>query len=249
MPVSWLSSAVLGFLDGALAPFVAAALVAAGRGRAAAAGALLAVSCLIKPTAVVVAPAVAVALASARASIGRAVGTGLATVAVALVPFALDGTLTTAVVHVYRILFQGTLSGGFPYPWSLIGHALTVARDGADVAGPVRFARLDTVDVPVRTIGALLFAAAVVYVAWRQRRAPGPGPASLAGACLVFAYGMLAVGVHENHPHPLMIAMLATGLATRRLAVLATGVSTVYVLNMLCLSGLGRFHGLRYVAI
>jgi hypothetical protein len=249
LPVSWLSSAVLGFLDGAVAPFAAAALVAAGRGGARVAGALVAVACLIKPTAVVVAPAVAVALWNSRASIRRAVAAGAAVVAVALAPYALDGTLTTAVVHVYRILFQGTLSGGFPNPWWLLGHALTVAEGGADPAGPVRFARLDLLDVPARSLGAILFASAAVFVVWRQRRAAGTGAASLAGAALVFAYGMLAVGVHENHPHPLFLALLATGLATGRLMALAAGAATVYVLNMLCLSGLGRFHGLRYAAL
>ena len=217
LPVSWLSSGVLGFLDGALAVLVVAACVAAGRGRAAAAGIALALAALIKPTALIVAPAVWCALAARRASPARAIAAGAVVVAASLVPFALAGTLQTAIVHVYRILFQGTLSGGFPNPWWLLGHVVTVVRDGAPALGPVRFARLDRSAFPARPIGTLLFAAAAVLV-WRaQRGREGATPAVTAGALLVLAYGVCAVGVHENHPHPLFLLLCATGLATARL--------------------------------
>jgi hypothetical protein len=249
LPFSWLSSGVLGFLDGALAVLVVAACVAAGRGRAAAAGIALALAALIKPTALIVAPAVWCALAARRASPARAIGAGAVVVAAALLPFALAGTLRTAVVHVYRILFQGTLSGGFPNPWWLLGHAITVLRDGAPVFGPVRFARLDQLAFPARPIGTLLFAAAAVLV-WRaQRGREGAAPAVTAGALLVLAYGVCAVGVHENHPHPLFLLLCATGLATVRLRLLAAGCALVYVANMLALSGIGRFYGPRYAVL
>jgi hypothetical protein len=226
---------------------VAAALVAAGRGRSGWAGAWLATACLVKPTAVVVAPAVAVALIPR--GVGRAVLAGLAVVFVTLAPFALAGTFGAAVVHVYRILFQGTLSGGFPNPWWILGHALDVTRQGAALAGRVGFARLSSAPFPAPAVGVALFAAAAAFVAWRQRRAPGPGPAVLAGAALVFAYAMLAVGVHENHPHPMFLLLLCTGLPSRRLRILALGTASVYVLNMLMLSGVGRFYGPRYAAL
>ena len=246
-PVSWLSSATLGYLDGAYAPLVAAALVAAGRGRSGWAGAWLATACLVKPTAVVVAPAVAVALIPR--GVGRAVLAGFAVAFVTLAPFALAGTLGAAVVHVYRILFQGTLSGGFPNPWWILGHALDVTRQGAALAGRVEFAHLAVAPFPAPAVGVTLFAAATAFVAWRQWRAPGPGPAALAGATLVFAYAMLAVGVHENHPHPMFLMLLCTALPSRRLRLLALGTASVYVLNMLMLSGVGRFYGPRYAAL
>jgi hypothetical protein len=246
-PVSWLPSAALGYLDGAYAPLAAAALVCAGRGRGGWAGAWLAAACLVKPTAVVVAPAVAVALLPRGA--GRALLTGLAVVAVTLAPFAIAGTLGAAVVHVYRILFQGTLSGGFPNPWWILGHALGVARQAAAVTGRVGFARLADAPFPAGTVGVALFAAAAAFIVWRQRRSPGPGPATLSGAALVFAYAMLAVGVHENHPHPMFLLLLCTGLVSRSLRIVTAGVATVYVLNMLMLSGIGRFYGPRYAAL
>lgn len=249
LPMSWLSSAVLGFLDGALAVLVVLALVAAGRGRALPAGVALALAALIKPTALVVAPAAWCALAARRVKPWRAVAGGAATVALALAPFALAGTLQTAIVHVYRILFQGTLSGGFPNPWWLLGHVLTVAHDGAPLPGPVRFARLDLLPLPARPIGTLLFGAAAALI-WRaQRNRTGAPAACLAGAMLVVAYGVCAVGVHENHPHALFLLLFATGLATRGLRQLTAGCAFVYVANTLMLSGLGRFYGPRFAIL
>ena len=71
LPSSWLSSATLGYLDGAFAPFLLVAAVAAGSGRAGWAGAALAVAALLKPTALIAAPAIAVALLGAAADPGR----------------------------------------------------------------------------------------------------------------------------------------------------------------------------------
>jgi hypothetical protein len=252
LPVSWLSSAVLGFLDGALAVLVVAALVAAGRGRGLAAGILLGLAALIKPTALVVAPAVWCALAArprtahGPSPIARALAGGTATALASLVPFAVAGTVQTALVHVYRILFQGTLSGGFPNVWWLLGHALTVAREGAPLAGPVRFTPLDLLPLPARPMGTLLFLASAVVIGRAQRGRPGVARACLAGALLVLSYGVCAVGVHENHPHALFLALLATGLVARPLRLFAAGCAFVYVVNMLMLSGLGRFYGPRH---
>jgi hypothetical protein len=249
LPVSWLSSGVLGFLDAALAVLVVVACVASGRGQAALAGVALALAALVKPTALIVAPAVWCALVARRASPGRAIASGAAVVALALAPFVLAGTLSAAIVHVYRILFQGTLSGGFPNPWWLLGHVLTVVRDGAPALGPVRFARLDALSLPVRPVGTLLFAAAAVLIGRAQRGREGERPAVVAGALLVLAYGVCAVGVHENHPHPLFLLLCATGLATARLRVLFAGCAFVYTANMLALSGIGRFYGPRYAVL
>jgi hypothetical protein len=241
LPVSWLSSAVLGFLDGAVAPLVTAALLTAGRGRAGWAGAFLAAAALVKPTALVVLPAALMALIVTRAPIARAWLAGVAVVTAALAPFAAAGTSSAAVVHVYRILFQRTLSGGFPNLWWVVGHLLNGGG-----AGPVRFARVELLPLPAGAVGTALFAAAAAWITLQQRRASGGRAAALAGAALVFAYGMLAIGVHENHPHPMFLMLAATGLVSRRLRLIAAAMATVYVVNMLCLSGLGRFHGARY---
>jgi hypothetical protein len=47
----------------------------------------------------------------------------------------------------------------------------------------------------------------------------------------------------------MFLLLSCTGLPTRRLRAVALGSSVVYVLNMLMLSGLGRFYGPRYAAL
>ena len=137
-----------------------------------------------------------------------------------LVPYAVAGTLETAIVHVYRILFQGTLSGGFPNPWWLLGH---VSRSCA-TARPrsVPSASRGSTSWPFRRARSAPCC---------SRRPPSScgGPSArggdargvTAGALLVLAYGVCAVGVHENHPHPLFLLLCATGLATARLRLAA----------------------------
>jgi hypothetical protein len=250
LPVSWLSSAVLGFLDAALAPLVAAALVAAGRGRAAASGVWLTLACLIKPTSAIAAPAAILALHARRASVLRAAAAGLAVTVASFAPYAVVGSLATALVQNFRLFFQERLSGGFPNPWWLLSHGLTIARTGtAAFWEPVDFVRVEAVPVPARLVGLVLFVGLAALICWRQRGHAGPGPALLAGAALFFSYGLVGVGVHENHPHALYLLLFATGLISTRLRVLTAVTSAVYVLNMLAMSGLGRFYGTRYVGL
>jgi hypothetical protein len=246
LPPAWLSSAVLGYTDGAYAPLSLAALWMAGSGRGAWAGALLAVAALIKPTALVAAPAAAAALWPVRGALRRACTAGLAVVAAAMLPFLFAGTAALAVAQVFRIFFQKTFSGGFANLWWLVGHAVSSA--GAWRA-PVRFTRLTESGFPVAAAALLLFAAAAVAVARAQRRAGGPYAAALAGGALVLAYGLLAVGVHDNHPHAMVLLLLGSGLFTRRLQAVCAGIAVAYTANMLALSGLGRFYGTRYLLL
>jgi hypothetical protein len=237
LPLSWLPSAVLGFLDAGYAPFAVLGLVAASQGRAAFAGALVALAALIKPQALLMAPAALAALDSGRT---RAVASGLAVVTAALAPFVLAGTLEEAVTHVFRILFQQRLSAGFANLWWAVGHLAS----GAGLGARVEYASLDALPIPAALAGTALFAAAAAYVLFKSSRA-----VALAGGLLVFSYGILAVGVHENHPHSMFLAFAATGLHSRRLRVLVSILSLSYLLNMLSLSALGRFYGFRYMAL
>jgi hypothetical protein len=239
LPVSWLNSAVLGFLDGAYAPLAVGSLVAATRGKPGWAGALLALGALIKPQGLLVLPAVAVALYRSRASILRGALVGLSVVGVALVPYVLDGTVDEAITHVFRIIFQERLSGGYANLWWIVGHVTS----GQPLSGPVAYARIDALQFPIRPIAYGLFALAVAWFCYGVRSG------LLAGATVVFTYGILALGVHQNHPHSMILAFAATGLFSRRLQIAVGIVSLTYVLNMLCLSGLGRFYSLRYMAL
>jgi len=161
-------------------------------------------------------------------------------VAAALVPFALAGTLEEAVTHVFRILFQQRLSAGFANLWWVVGHAASEAG----LWERVEYASIDSLPIPAGLAGTALFLLAMAYILFTASRS-----GCLAGAALVFAYGTFAMGVHENHPHSMFLAFAATGLFSRRLRALVALLSLSYVLNMLSLSALGRFYGLRYMAL
>ena len=231
-PLSWLSSGVLGFLDGAYAPLAVGALVAAAAGRAGWSGVLIALAALIKPQALIVVPAAVVALIRAEVSVRPAVLWGLAVVGASLAPFVIAGTLDEAVTHVFRILFQQRLSAGYANPWWLVGR----------VVSDEPFATKNLIPLS-GAIAAAAFAVSAFFVASRAKGA------FLAGGGLIFAYAMFALGVHHNHPHVMFLAFAAGGIRHRRDAVLAGALATSYVLNMVCLSGLGRFYGTRYMGI
>lgn len=247
LPVSWLSSAVLGFLDGAYVALALAALLAASRGKAWLAGAALVVASLIKPLALIVAPAVAIALLGSGGSLRKAVGAGASVIGLALVPFVIAGTLSEAVVHVFRILFQQRLSAGFANPWWIVGHVVHAVGEGTDALfHSVAYTRVTDVSFPAPAIALTLFTLALIWICRCQWPSRGSAPACLSGASLVLAYAILAMGVHENHPHLIFLALAGTGLNSFRLRVLAASLSASYVLNMLALSGLGRFYGPRH---
>lgn len=167
---------------------------------------------------------------------------GSTVVALALAPFVLEGTLVTAFVHCYRILAQSQLSGGYPNLWWLVGHALNVANGRtASLLDQANHAGIELLSLPAQPLGFLLFALASVPLLRAQ--ATGPCGAALTGAGLLAAYGLLAVGVHENHVHPMFLLLLLTGLPTLRLVAVLSASSLVFVLGMLCQSGVGRLYG------
>jgi hypothetical protein len=242
IPSSWLSSATLGYLDGAYAPFVLAAAVAAGSGRAGLAGAALAVAALLKPTALVAAPAIAVALLAPR-RILVAIAAGLAVVAAAIAPLALAGTLGAAIAHVLPILYQERLSGGYANAWWILG--AIVSGDTASVP----YVRIDAVPLPVRALGVIAFAGAAAVVCRALARARSIAATVAASAALFAAYGVLGVGVHVNHPHPLVLLFLASSLGATAWRWPAWLFIHAYALNILLLEQLGRLAGPRYGAL
>ena len=237
IPPSWLSSATLGYLDGAYAPFVLAAAVASASGRAGLAGGALAVAALIKPTALVAAPAIAVALLAPRRIVSAAAA-GLGVVAVALLPLAVAGTLGTAIAHIVPILYQERLSGGYANVWWLLGAAVS------GETAPVPYVRIDSVLVPVRALGVAAFAAAATLICLALARTRGTTETVAASAALFAAYGVLAVGVHVNHPHPMVLLFVAAGMAAWRWP--AVALIAGYAVNILLLEQLGRIAGPRY---
>jgi hypothetical protein len=253
LPLSWLSSAILGYQDGAYAPWAAAAVVAAGRGRAGLAGGCLTVACLIKLLGLVVAPVVLAAFVVRRLhwrGWSKALLLSLTVSGLVAFPFVLEGTLAPLVVHIVRAVVPGNLSSGYANLWWVVGHILAVMGPGASGwAEPVEFVKLGAVGFPARFAGTVLVALVAVAVLWRYIRSSHEVPATLAALSIFFAYSMLAVGVYENHPHLIFLLMAAGGLSARPLQLVGVLSSAAYVLNLLALSGIGRFYGPRYMAL
>jgi hypothetical protein len=149
------------------------------------------------------------------------------------------------VTHVFQIFFQQRLSAGFANLWWVVGHLV----NGSSLGARVEYASIGSLPIPAGLVGTALFALAAAYVLFVARSARSWTSACLSGAALVFAYGTFAMGVHENHPHSMFLAFAAAGLFERRLQVLVSLMSLSYVFNMLSLSALGRFYGLRYMAL
>jgi hypothetical protein len=167
-----------------------------------------------------------------RVRVPRAIVSGLSVVGVALIPFIVAGTLDEAVTHVFRILFQQRLSAGYANPWWLLGSFVSdepyAPKDLVPFAGVLAMSA---------------FTAAAFFIGSRDQ------DAVMMGGGLIFAYAMLALGVHHNHPHVMFLAFAATGISSRHFGWLVGILSASYVLNMLCLSGIGRFYGARYLAV
>jgi hypothetical protein len=173
-----------------------------------------------------------------------AAAAGLAVVAVTLVPFALAGTLGTAVVHVARILHQERLSGGYANVWWAVGGLLRGA--GGTV---VPYVRLDDVAFPARLVGTFALLAAIVLVCRALAHAPRPHAVAAAAGALVAAYGALAVGVHVNHTHGMVLLLLASGRRCPGWRGPAWILVSGYAANLVLLEGLGRLDSGRYAVL
>jgi hypothetical protein len=245
-PVTWVSSAVHGNFDGFVSPFLLLAMFLA-RGSPFLAGAAFAVTCLIKPTGAVALPVLF--LAAPRPSWSRVVAGGVVVTILVFTPFLVAGTLETAFIHVARVFSQERISGGYANPWWLVGQASYVARDLAGWRDPIDYVRRDDFAVPVGLIG---FAAAGLAGAWilfQSRRIADPRSMAYVGALLLFDWGLLTIGVHDNHNHPLFLLLVATGLGTGSLRAFTATAATTTLVGSLCLHGLGRFYGPQWRSV
>lgn len=245
-PVTWVSSAVLGFFDGFLPPFLLVSLLLVGVSPFAA-GASFAVTCLIKPTAAVVLPVIYLT-APRKAWLRITIGGALVTVLVFL-PYALAGTLQTALIHIARLFSQDRLSGGYANPWWLLGHAVSVMREKAEWADPIDYVRRDSIDWPLGLFGFITAGLVAAWILYRARRITRPRSALYVSALLLFVWGVLTIGVHDNHNHPLFLLLVATGLGTPFLRGFALSAATSTLLGSVCLHGLGRYYGTQWRAV
>jgi hypothetical protein len=239
-PITWVSSAVHGNFDGFVAPFLLVSLFIAG-GSPFAAGAVFAVTCLIKPTVALALPVIF--LATAKTAWPRIVIGGALVTALVFVPYALAGTLDTAIVHIGRLFSQDRVSGGYANPWWLIGHAAMVLREKAEWADPIDYVRRDAFTQPLGLIGFLAAGLVAAWILFLARRIRNPRSVAYVSALLLFVWGVLTIGVHDNHNHPLFLLLVATGLASPFLRGFTLVAATSTLLGSVCLHGLGRFYG------
>lgn len=239
-PLTWISSAAHGFFDGFLAPLLLIALIAVRRSPFWG-GVLFACVVFVKPTAAVAVFALFLGVSrSAWPLVALGGATGSAAV---LLPYALAGTLPTAFVHIIRIFSQDRISGGYANPWWLAGHLLNVATGRAGWAAIVDYVRRDSFPMPAGTIGFVAAGLAAAYVLSKFASGTRREDMCLAGSGLLFVWGMLTVGVHDNHNHPLFLLLLATGLRTRFLRLFALALAVTTFLGSVALHGIGRFYG------
>lgn len=242
-PITWVSSSVLGFFDGFVAPFLLVSLLLSATAPFLA-GATFALTCLIKPTAAVCLPLIY--LGASRAGWTRVTAGGALGTAIVLVPYVMGGTLKTMIVHVGRIFTQDRLSGGYANPWWIIGHVTSIVRGNAEWSDPISYVRRDLFTWPLGLLGFTAAAAVAAWILFQARRVRGVRSVVYVSALLLFAWGVLTIGVHDNHNHPLFLLLVATGLGTPFLRRFTLAAATSTLLGSICLHGFGRYYGTQW---
>ena len=245
-PVTWVSSAAHGNFDGLVPPFLLASIFAAPVSPFAA-GALFAVSCLIKPTAALALPVVF--MVSGRAGAPRVVAGGAIVTVLVFLPYALAGTLDAAFIHIVRLFSQERISGGYANPWWVFGHVHSVLHGQAEWTDPVDYIRRDAVSWPLGLIGFMAMGLAAAWILHCARAVRTPRAAAYVGALLLLSWGALTIGAHDNHNHPLFLLLVGTGLGSGFLRGLSAAAATSTLIGATCLHGLGRFYGPQWKAV
>ncbi|HEX6736925.1 MAG TPA: hypothetical protein VF310_01500 [Vicinamibacteria bacterium] len=252
-PAVVLDGAVLGYQDPVVALPAVAALAAAAAGRPALCGALAGSALLLKPQAVLLAPALLLALGAdprgAVRALTRAAAAAVLVGALVLAPFVFAGTLGTMVTAIRQLTTHDMYSADAANLWWLVTWAKRAAAQwgesgGAALTAPVRILRIsmaETQGLPnPRPLGSLLVLAAAAWGAWRLRGRRDLGLLAALGAFVVHAYFTLGVGVHENHLY-LAVPLLALAASLRpAFRGILLAVTAVTALNLDFIYGFGQ---------
>ncbi|MEO8360983.1 MAG: glycosyltransferase 87 family protein [Vicinamibacteria bacterium] len=242
-PITWVSSGVLGFFDGFVPPFLLVSLLLTPTAPFWA-GVMFAVTCLIKPTAAVALPLIF--LGARKPGAIRVMAGGAITTALVLLPYLMAGTLETAIIHVGRLFSQDRVSGGYANPWWLVGHVASILREKAEWNDPIDYVRRDSFTQPLGLIGFIAAGAVATWVLYGARHIKRLASILYVSALLLFIWGVLTIGVHDNHNHPLFLLLVATGLVTPFLRWFSALAATSTLLGSVCLHGFGRYYGAQW---
>jgi hypothetical protein len=251
-PAAILAGSVLGYLDPLMALPALGALAAAVSGFTLAAGILLAVACLTKAQAILVAPVVLLAGWNSRRMRG-AVTASLGTAATALVmlaPFAAVGALPNVAQGVGSLLRHDMLSADAANLWWVVTYVLRASYAMHDLGiwgawtMTVRIlgiSRVVALGYPSpRFFATAAVVAAAAWALWRMRRADGLVAMLACAAFIVHAYFALGVQVHENHLYLAVPLLAGAAAVSHELRPVFYGISIVFALNLWLFFGLGR---------
>jgi hypothetical protein len=253
-PAAILDGAVLGYLDPWLGALTILAVLALDRGAFAWCGAALALTALTKLQIILILPAIGLALIHRtgrdwwKATLAAAAAAG-ATAAVVLAPFIRIGALPNLLQGAGRAFHHDMLSAEATNVWWIITWLLRASYAVKDLgvwgAWTIRvrilgMSRVMELGYPnARIIGTVLASCLMAWAFWRVRRAPLPMVLA-GGAFAIHAYTMLSVQVHENHFYLALPLIAVAGAVLPRMHGPYVLASTVCLLNLFLMQGIGR---------
>ncbi len=256
-PASVINAEVLGYLDPLMMLPGIAAFVLLHLGAAETAGLALALAIMMKPQAILLAPAFALAAwhTGGMRGTGRAAAGGALGMVALILPFAAVGALPNMWLAFGSFYARRDILSGYAANiWWIANYGLRayyqIPRLGFPHAFFVEVRRImavstfQEVGLPnPRPFAGAAVAATAGWGLWRLRHATDLGAHLLAAAFVVHAYFVLGVGVHEHHMM-LAVPLLCLAAALRpSLRPLFYVVSVIVALNMNLFYGIGMGRG------
>jgi hypothetical protein len=242
-PAFILNGPVLGYLDLPCWLPGVGAVVAALAGRDGLAGALVAVSILVKPQGLFFVLPVAAALWSRPSSLVRAALVAVAIVAMTFLPFVLatPGGVWTSMISNFS---EDLLSGDALNLWWLVSAAGFVLTYGSAALGhtfgsPSVSTFVARAGVDPRVWAAAATVAVALWAFWRVHGQSTRSSVLALGAFVVNVYFVAAIAVHENHLVYALPLMGLAALADARYRPLYLAASVLVTFNLLVFQGLG----------
>jgi Gpi18-like mannosyltransferase len=218
-PAMVFNSAVWGQIDSIVGLLALLAAWAVARGRTAEGFAVLAVACLFKFQAVILAPVLLVAgwVREGGWALRRAFFAAAATAGVFLWPYAWAGRLAAVAANVGSSvdLYPMISMNAFNIWWLVGGNRSPYISDRLRIGNAL---------LTYQGLGLILFAVAVVMILVRLwdslRREPGDGAGEILLACalITFAFYLLPTQMHERYLVPAVTLLAAAAIFSRRVA-------------------------------